>query len=112
MGKHDELLLWHALHDLEARYWHDVDFNCGRNAHEFYRPDGLMVVGHNPGLEEVCEVLIASGDIDAREQRKEHYPTSGLAVIDFAVDVWDAVHSHSGRLDRFIVPRALEAPTD
>ena len=47
MGDHDKLLLWHALHDLEARYWHDVDFNCGRNAHEFYRPDGVMVVGHN-----------------------------------------------------------------
>src|SRR5262249_57453877 len=47
MSAHDELLLWHALSSLEARYWHDVDFNCGRNAHEFYRPDGVMVVGHN-----------------------------------------------------------------
>jgi hypothetical protein len=47
VGNHYKFLLWHALHDLEARYWHDVDFNCGRNAHEFYRPDGLMVVGHN-----------------------------------------------------------------
>jgi hypothetical protein len=47
VGDYDKLLLWHALHDLEVRYWHDVDFNCGRNAHEFYRADGLMVVGHN-----------------------------------------------------------------
>jgi hypothetical protein len=47
MSAHDELLLWHALSSLEARYWHEVDFNCGRRAHEFYRPDGVMVVGHN-----------------------------------------------------------------
>jgi hypothetical protein len=47
MSTHERLLLWHALYDLEVRYWHDVDFNSGRNAHEFYRPDGVMVVGHN-----------------------------------------------------------------
>ena len=43
----DELALWHALYRLEARYWHEVDCNGGRNAHEFYRPDGVLVVGHN-----------------------------------------------------------------
>ena len=47
MSTHDEVRLWHALYRLEARYWHEVDFNGGRNAHEFFLPDGLMVVGHN-----------------------------------------------------------------
>ncbi len=47
MTAHDELLLHHALYHLEVRYWHEVDFNGGRGAHEFYLPDGLMVVGHN-----------------------------------------------------------------
>jgi SnoaL-like domain len=47
MDTPDELALWHALYRLEARYWHDVDCNGGRNAHEFYRPDGVLVVGHN-----------------------------------------------------------------
>src|SRR5262245_11331650 len=27
--------------------WWDVDLNGGRNAHEFYLPDGLYVVGQN-----------------------------------------------------------------
>jgi hypothetical protein len=43
----DELLLWHALHRLEVTYWYDVDANEGRNAHEFFTPDGVKVVGHN-----------------------------------------------------------------
>jgi hypothetical protein len=47
MSTHDETGLWHALYRLEARYWHEVDCNGGRNAHEFYLPDGVMVVGHN-----------------------------------------------------------------
>src|SRR5205807_5731208 len=57
MTTHDQLLLWHALYELEARYWHEVDFNGGRNAHEFYQPDGLMVVGHNrfEGREKIRE---------------------------------------------------------
>jgi hypothetical protein len=47
MNTRDEVDLWHALYRLEARYWHEVDCNGGSNAHEFYLPDGLMVVGHN-----------------------------------------------------------------
>jgi SnoaL-like domain len=44
---HDELVLWHALHRLEAAYWYDVDVNDGRTAHEFFTPDGVKVVAHN-----------------------------------------------------------------
>ena len=47
MNTHEEADLWHALYCLEARYWHKVDSNGGRTAHEFYVPDGLLVVGHN-----------------------------------------------------------------
>jgi hypothetical protein len=44
---HDEIILWHALHRLEVRYWYDVDVNEGRTAHEFFTPDGVKMVGHN-----------------------------------------------------------------
>ena len=47
MTPHDDLLLWHALHRLEVTYWHDVDFNDGRTAHDFFTPDGVKIVGHN-----------------------------------------------------------------
>ena len=32
MNAHDEVALWHALYQLETRYWHEVDANGGRNA--------------------------------------------------------------------------------
>jgi len=72
----------------------------------------LLVIGHNPGLQELAVALIASGDVEARERLREKLPTSGLVVIDLAVDVWTALHRKSGRLDRLLVPRALDPATD
>jgi phosphohistidine phosphatase len=72
----------------------------------------LLVVGHNPGLHETARLLIASGDVEARERLNEGLPTSGLAVIDFALGAWDKLHPHSGRLERFVTPGLLKAATD
>jgi phosphohistidine phosphatase len=72
----------------------------------------LLVVGHNPGIQELASLLMASGDIDARQRLLEKFPTAALAVIDFPLDSWSALAPHSGRLDRFVTPRALHAETD
>jgi phosphohistidine phosphatase len=69
----------------------------------------LLLVGHNPGLHDVARLLIASGDVEARERLNEGLPTSGLAVIDFAGKDWRKVHPHGGRLERFVSPRSLAA---
>jgi len=71
----------------------------------------LMVIAHNPGLHELALMLIASGDIDARERLSEKLPTSGLIIIDFAFDDWSRLHPQSGRLERFVSPKTLEAAT-
>ena len=57
-------------------------------------------------------MLIASGDIDARERLREKLPTSGLVIIDFAFDDWSELHPQSGRLERFVSPKTLEAAAD
>ena len=72
----------------------------------------LLMVGHNPGLGELASLLIAAGDVEARQRLIEKFPTAGLAVIDFATDDWGKLHPRGGRLDRFVVPRALETATD
>jgi hypothetical protein len=43
----DDLALWCALNQLMAAYWTDVDENGGLQAHEFYLPQGLFVIGNN-----------------------------------------------------------------
>jgi phosphohistidine phosphatase len=72
----------------------------------------LLVIGHNPGMQEAAEWLIAAGDVEQRERLREKFPTAALAVIDFALDGWSRIHEHAGRLDRFVTPRAVAATTD
>jgi phosphohistidine phosphatase len=72
----------------------------------------LLVVGHNPGLHEAAKLLIASGDIEARERLNEGLPTSGLVVVEFPGHDWEKLHPRSGRLERFVTPRLLKAKTD
>jgi len=72
----------------------------------------LLVVGHNPGLHELALQLVASGDVDMREALHEKLPTSGLVVIDLPFDDWSPVHPRSGRLERFVSPRLIEAATE
>jgi len=72
----------------------------------------LLVIGHNPGLHEVARLLIASGDVEVREQLNEGLPTGGLAVIDFTGNKWDQLRGRGGRLERFISPQLIKNETD
>jgi phosphohistidine phosphatase len=72
----------------------------------------LLIIGHNPGLHETAEWLIAAGDVEQRERLREKFPSSALAVIDFALDGWSRIHERAGRLYHFITPRAVEAATN
>jgi phosphohistidine phosphatase len=72
----------------------------------------LLVIGHNPGLHDLARLLIAAGDVEARERLNENVPTSGLVVIDFAGKDWRQLHAHGGRLERFVTPRSLATADD
>ena len=69
----------------------------------------FLVIGHNPGLHELALMLVASGDIETRERLREKLPTSGLVIIDFTFEDWGKLHPRSGRLERFITPKSLDA---
>jgi len=79
---------------------------------EAHNAKALLVVGHNPGLQQLAVGLIASGDVDARARISEKLPTCGLVVIDFPFDDWSRLHASAGRLERFVTPRLVEAGTD
>jgi phosphohistidine phosphatase len=69
----------------------------------------LLLVGHNPGLTELAALLVAAGNTEARARLAAKFPTAALAVIDFTFDDWSKLRPRSGRLERFVVPRALKA---
>ena len=67
----------------------------------------LMLVGHNPGLEEFCRRLIAGGEARALSRLREKFPTAALATIDFEVPDWTGISWGSGRLERFDTPESV-----
>lgn len=78
------------------------------------RPDthALLLIGHNPGMQELAELLIVSGDSDLRQRVVEKFPTCALAVIDFPLDDWCELQPRTGRIDRFVTPRTIGVSSD
>jgi phosphohistidine phosphatase len=68
----------------------------------------LLVVGHNPGLQDLALKLIKDGSQNDLDRLAEKFPTTGLAVIDMPVDDWADARIGSGRLDSFVTPRSLD----
>jgi phosphohistidine phosphatase len=71
----------------------------------------VMVVGHNPGLEECARTLArkprGAEERERLEELNEKFPTAALAVLDFETDVWSDVAAGTGVLVDFLKPRAL-----
>lgn len=73
----------------------------------------LLMIGHNPGFEELAARLTSHGDRYAAARMAQKYPTCGLAVLDFDIEDWRDLSPRSGRLDRFVTPASLgEGPDE
>lgn len=57
----------------------------------------LMLVGHNPGLTMLSNSL--------SDTHLDNIPTSGIAVVEFPVDTWQAIRAQSGTLRQFEFPK-------
>lgn len=67
----------------------------------------LMIVGHNPGLEQLAKLLATKGDPEARRALSAKFPTASIAVFDVDGDDWAALDPQRARLDRVVSPRIL-----
>ncbi len=94
------------LYDATPEAILDVVRDTRRNA------AALLVVAHNPGLQELAVSLIASGDPDGRERLSQGMPTCALAVIDFTAQSWTKLAPRDGRLERFVTPKQLASSDD
>jgi phosphohistidine phosphatase len=76
--------------------------------------DRLLLVGHNPGTEELALALAGDGsDAGARARIGTKFPTAGLAVLEAPVEAWTGFEPGKARLLRFVVPKDLpEAERD
>jgi phosphohistidine phosphatase len=70
--------------------------------------DRLLLVGHNPGLEELALFLSGSDGAGLREEVEVKYPTGTVVEIRLPVDRWTEVKEGTGTIERFIRPRDLD----
>ncbi len=67
----------------------------------------LLMVGHNPGLEELLRMLLSREERYATAATLAKFPTAALAVVDLAAPTWREVAHGSGSLHRFVTPKSL-----
>lgn len=74
-------------------------------------PRHVLVIGHNPGLQELALALTASQPEHAADRRAmaEKLPTCALVVLDFDAERWRDILPGGGRLRHYMTPKRLQA---
>ncbi len=108
---------WHLVRSAS-----DIDIAC-RSDHRVYdatletllevireaaaEKRSLLVVGHNPGLQNLALGLIGTADPVVLASLLHKLPTAGLVVIEFEFQHWRDLSLSSGELKHFATPKML-----
>jgi phosphohistidine phosphatase len=67
--------------------------------------DSVMLIGHNPGLQQLALVLPSAGA--ARELLGAKFPTAALATLTLANTTWSQLSQGDALLAAYVVPKQL-----
>jgi phosphohistidine phosphatase len=73
------------------------------------KDEAVLLIGHNPGCEELAQLLAGTGDPSVLKDLRQHYPPASLAVLDFNRANWSEIDHGGGRLERFVTPESIMA---
>ncbi|MFW5834436.1 MAG: SixA phosphatase family protein [Pseudomonadota bacterium] len=68
----------------------------------------LLVIGHNPGLQQLAASLVERVDVDLGEAIRAKFPTAALLALGFEGADWSALAQNSLELLAYDTPRELE----
>ena len=69
----------------------------------------VLLVGHNPGLEDLVLLLVPATAGALRAAVADKYPTASVARLTFAREGWADITVGGGTLEAFVRPRDLDA---
>lgn len=73
-------------------------------------PPAILLVGHNPGLEDLIFDLVPDdGSSPLRDVVEDKFPTAAYAVIELDIENWADLSDAKGRLVHLTRPRDLDA---
>ena len=67
----------------------------------------VLLVGHNPGLQELLLDLTDRDGRGLRDRVREAYPTAALALVELATGRWPEVRPGGARIAELILPNEL-----
>lgn len=67
----------------------------------------VLMIGHNPGLEDTARRLVVAGDKIMRTAMAAKFPSAGCAVIKCDVSEWADIADGAGTLVHWMTPRGL-----
>jgi phosphohistidine phosphatase len=68
----------------------------------------LLLIGHNPGLEELVLALAGDGLDDSLERVRTKFPTSAIAVLSWYGTTWRDLTPGTALLTSVTVPRGAK----
>lgn len=72
-------------------------------------PASILMVGHNPGLEDLIFDLVPDdGSSPLRDVVEEKFPTASFAVLELDIDTWADLKDRCARLVHLTRPRDLD----
>ena len=71
------------------------------------RASSVMLISHNPGIQDLALGLAASGP--ALAALREKFPTGALATLDVEVQRWSEVDNGTATATTLVTPRSLES---
>lgn len=69
--------------------------------------NGVLLIGHNPGLEDLADTLVGRGPAEDLARMRKKFPTAALAEITFDSERWRSLGPGQGELRRFVRPKSL-----
>lgn len=71
--------------------------------------DAVLLIGHNPGLQELALDLVApDAENDLFSEVLQKYPTAAFAVLELDIESWSDLAHGCGRIVHFARPRDLD----
>ena len=72
-----------------------------------HRIDHLLLVGHNPGLEQLAAAVTIADEEGHRRRLMNKFPTAAFVVISLKIDNWKEAGTVAGVIKRFVRPSDL-----
>lgn len=67
----------------------------------------VLIIGHNPGLQDLAAHLVGEADRALAGRIAEKFPTAALALLDCALETWADLTPGAVRAARFVTPKQL-----